>query len=77
MVYVASFLIFCLFVGGMALGLLRKRPLKSEDEATSAIMEGIPCASCQSACNFAGGKTNHASPSCVSSRMGKIPHKTV
>ncbi len=77
MIYVASFIIFSLFVGGLAIGLLRKRPLKSEDEATAAIMEGIPCASCQSTCNFAGGNVNHASPSCVSSRMGKIPHKAV
>ena len=77
MVYVASFIIFCLFVGGMAIGLIRKRPLVSEDEATANILKDIPCASCQSACGFAGGNVNHASPNCISSRMGKIPHKTV
>ncbi len=77
MVFVASFAIFIVFVGGLALGLLRNRPLKSEDEAKAAIMDGIPCASCQSSCGFAGGKVNHSSSSCMSSRMGKIPHKEV
>ena len=38
MVFVASFAIFIVFVGGLALGLLRNRPLKSEDEAKAAIM---------------------------------------
>ena len=77
LVYIICFVVFCLFVGALSLGMLLGRPLKTEDEATAAIMEGIPCMSCQSACSFAGGKTNHASAECVSSKIGDIPHKEV
>ncbi|SFS87291.1 hypothetical protein SAMN02910357_02323 [Succinivibrio dextrinosolvens] len=55
MVFVASFVIFLLFVLGLSLGLIfRKKPLVSEDEATAAIMGDIACSTCQQMCAMAG-----------------------
>ncbi len=77
LVYLASFVFFVLFVGALSLGfILKKKPLKSEDEATKAILEGLTCASCHGACSYAGGTEDHASPECKASRLA-IPSKQV
>ena len=77
MIYLASFVMFLFFVTAMALGMiLNKRPLKTEDEATAAIMEGLSCATCHSTlCGFAG-KKNHA-PRANCEGQQAIPHKNV
>ena len=76
MIYLISFIFFLLFVAGLSIGLLRNKPLKSEDEATNAILEGMTCASCHGSCGFAGGKENHASDKCKAARL-TIPHRDV
>ena len=83
MIYLISFLVFLFFVGAMSLGLiLRKQPLKTEDEATAAILGELSCASCTAVgCSFAGARKNHAGEeSCAAGRDAakrSIPHKVV
>ncbi|MCR5537313.1 MAG: hypothetical protein K6F05_07900 [Succinivibrio sp.] len=77
LVYLVSFVFFLLFVGALSLSLiLKKRPLKSEDEATQAILEGMTCASCHGACSFAGGSEDHSSEKCKAEKLF-IPSKKV
>lgn len=55
MIYLASFIIFMIFVGCMAIGfIIQRKKLLSENEAND-ILEGLTCASCRtSSCSFAG-----------------------
>ncbi len=77
MIFIATFIVFLIFVGCLSLGLILKRkPLKSEDEATQAILEGMTCASCHGTCGFAGGKEDHSTPTCKAERL-TIPSKKV
>ncbi|MDY6322038.1 MAG: hypothetical protein SPL30_03885 [Succinivibrio sp.] len=78
MVYVAAFLAFLFFVGALSLGMiLARRPLKTEDEATRAILGDLKCATCTSSlCGFAGSSGNHASAKCDAA-LKSIPHKEV
>lgn len=57
MIYIASFVIFILFVVGMSLGfLIKRKPLLSENEAND-ILDGLTCATCTSgSCGFAGSQ---------------------
>ena len=77
LVYVLAFLFFLLFAAGLALPLILKRgPIKSEDEATQAILDGLTCASCHGLCEHAGGKTDHSSSKCKAERLA-IAHQRV
>lgn len=74
MIFLVSFLIFLAFFGCLALSLIIKgKSLPSESEA-NAVLEGLSCATCKSACNFAGLKNHNPLPKC-SGRDMVIPHK--
>ena len=77
MVYIASFVLFLLFARAMELGLiLNKRPLKTEDEATAAILQSMSCASCNSTlCGYAGKSGHKPKADCKGPEV--IPHKSV
>ncbi|MBQ9273397.1 MAG: hypothetical protein IJ228_01170 [Succinivibrio sp.] len=75
--FLFSFLFFVLFAGALALGMLRKRPLKTEDQAMAEIMEGMSCASCNSAlCGYAGDKSHKIDEHCERVAQS-IPHRQV
>lgn len=78
MVYLFSFGFFLFFAGALALGMIiNKRPLKTEDEATAAILKGLHCASCTSTlCSFSGKSGDHSSDKCDAAQKA-IPHKNV
>ncbi|GEM_PF-5852117 len=69
-IFIASFVGLLLFVVALSLGMLiKRRPLVSEDDATKAILEGMTCASCHGACDFAGGKEDHSSSECKAKKL--------
>ena len=80
MVFVASFVVFLLFVLGLSLGLIfRKKPIVSEDEATAAIMGDVACATCQQMCAMAGksiSKKKKAKVKCSINEVS-IPHQQI
>ncbi len=80
MVFVASFIVFLLFVLGLSLSLIfRKKPLVSEEEATSSIMGDSACATCQQMCALAGKSLNKKVKKKVKCKINEveIPHKEV
>lgn len=77
MIFLASFLIFLLFVLALALSMIvKKRPLMSEDEAKASILDDGACATCQQMCALAGKKVNQKSNKCKI-KDTKIPHQNV
>lgn len=78
MIFVASFVLFVFFAAAMAMGMIiSKRPLKTEDEATAAILKSMSCATCHSSlCGYAGKGGHTPTSNCDGSAMS-IPHKAV
>ena len=56
MIYIASFIIFVLFVAGMSIGFLIQRKALLSENGANAILEGLTCASCSCSCGFAGSE---------------------
>lgn len=84
MVFVASFVVFILFVLALSLGLLIKRkPLMTEDEATASIMGDSACSTCQQMCAMAGrNKVSKKAKEQIKCKVNdldevEIPHKDV
>lgn len=84
MVFVASFVVFLLFVLGLSLSLIfRKKSLMTEDEATASIMGDSACATCQQMCAMAGrtkvSKKVKSKIKCDVNELNEveIPHKEV
>lgn len=80
MVFLASFVVFLLFVLAMSLSLILKRkPLMSEEEATASIMEDGACATCQQMCAMAGKAIAKKTKKCASASIKdvEIPHQSV
>lgn len=77
MVFLASFLVFLFFVLALSLGLILKRgPMKTEDEALSSVLDGGACATCQQMCAMAGKKLEEKPKKCKIEQQ-EIPHRTV
>ncbi len=80
MIFVASFVIFLLFVLALSLGLIfRKKPLVTEDEATANIMGDSACALCNQMCAMAGKKVSKKEKEKIKCSIedSSIPHKEV
>lgn len=81
MIFVASFALFLFFAGAMALSMIiKKRPLKTEDEATAAILDSMSCATCHSTlCGYAGKSGHTPKANCQGANASElsIPHKAV
>ena len=77
MVFLASFVVFLFFVLALSLSLILKRgPMKTEDEALSSVLDGGACATCSQMCAMAGKKTEKKPEKCLIGTQ-EIPHKTV
>ncbi len=78
--FVASFIIFLLFVLALSLSLIfRKKPLVSEEEATANILGDVACASCQQMCAMAGRNISAKAKKKVKCTLNdvEIPHQDV
>lgn len=77
MEFVASFIVFLLFVLALSMSMLiKRRPMMTEEEATASIMEGGACTTCQQLCSMAGKKVEKRKPDCAIKNM-EIPHQSV
>lgn len=80
MVFLATFVVFLLFVLALSIGLIfRKKPLVTEDEATASIMGDSACAFCQQMCAMAGKKVSDTQKKKIKCSLEDvaIPHKKV
>lgn len=76
MIFLASFIIFLIFIFFLAIGYIFKRKgLVSESEAHQLLSEsGISCAHCTSSCTFAG-QQRKPTKKCLAEV--EIPSKTI
>lgn len=75
MVFLASFLIFLLFVLALSMSLfIKRKPLVSEDDARNSLLDDGNCAACSKLCALAGKKNQKPLKICQAS---EIPHKQV
>ncbi len=80
MIFLASFVVFLLFVLALSIGLIfRKKPLITEDEATANIMGDSACAFCSQMCAMAGKKVSEKQKKKIKCSLddAAIPHKEV
>lgn len=76
-VFIASFIVFLLFVLGLSLGLVLKgKPLVSEDEAKSTLLDNGACVTCQQMCALAGKKQSKKKVQCKIKDTA-IPHQKI
>ena len=77
MVFLASFVVFLLYVLGLSLSMIvKKRPMMTEDEAKASILDDGACATCTQMCSLAGNtKVVKKSKNCI--KDVEIPHQTV
>ena len=75
MVFLASFVVFLLFVLGLSLSMIvKKRPMMTE--AKASILDDGACATCTQMCSLAGNtKVVKKSKNCI--KDVEIPHQTV